>query len=139
MKVSDLNGLVLDTKELFRGVEGIHVHGYGHLGDGNLHLCVVARHGTGGSSSDDGSGSGVNICTLSHEDILAALEPWVYEWVSHRGGSISAEHGLGQMKNEKIGYSKSPAAVGLMHRIKDVVDPRGIMNPYKVLPGRKEA
>ncbi|KAL6880677.1 hypothetical protein ACP4OV_012242 [Aristida adscensionis] len=66
------------------------VLGYGHLGDGNLHLNILSR------KYDD--------------NILAQIEPFVYEWTSAQRGSISAEHGLGLMKAEKIHYSKSPEA-----------------------------
>ncbi|KAB1201941.1 D-2-hydroxyglutarate dehydrogenase, mitochondrial [Morella rubra] len=63
------------------------VIGYGHLGDGNLHL---------------------NISTPQYDDmILAQIEPFVYEWTSKHRGSISAEHGLGLMKANEIFYSKS--------------------------------
>ena len=53
--------------------------------------------------------------------------------MQHRG-SISAEHGLGLMKAACIGYSKPPVAVEVMRQIKAALDPRGILNPYKVLP-----
>ncbi|XP_052196670.1 D-2-hydroxyglutarate dehydrogenase, mitochondrial isoform X2 [Diospyros lotus] len=90
------------------------VVGYGHLGDGNLHL---------------------NISLPEYDDtVLAKTEPFVYEWTSKHRGSISAEHGLGLMKANKIHYSKSPESVHLMASIKKLLDPNGILNPYKVLP-----
>ncbi|ONM52019.1 probable D-2-hydroxyglutarate dehydrogenase, mitochondrial-like isoform X2 [Zea mays] len=94
--------------------DNAEVLGYGHLGDGNLHLNIVS------SKYDD--------------NILAQIEPFVYEWTSAQRGSISAEHGLGLMKAEKIHYSKSPEAVQLMASIKKLLDPKSILNPYKVLP-----
>lgn len=91
-----------------------NVIGFGHLGDGNLHL---------------------NISTPQYDDtILAQIEPFVYEWTSKYHGSISAEHGLGLMKADKIYYSKSHETVQLMVSIKKLLDPHGILNPYKVLP-----
>ncbi|KAG1347473.1 D-2-hydroxyglutarate dehydrogenase, mitochondrial [Cocos nucifera] len=94
--------------------EKAKVVGYGHLGDGNLHL---------------------NILTTQYDNnILAQIEPFVYEWTSTHRGSISAEHGLGLMKADKIHYSKSPETVQLMASIKKLLDPNGILNPYKVLP-----
>uniref|UniRef100_A0A1J3FZD0 D-2-hydroxyglutarate dehydrogenase n=1 Tax=Noccaea caerulescens TaxID=107243 RepID=A0A1J3FZD0_NOCCA len=91
-----------------------NVMGYGHLGDGNLHL---------------------NISTAEYNDkILGLIEPYVYEWTSKHRGSISAEHGLGVMKANEIFYSKTPEAVALMVSIKKLMDPKGILNPYKVLP-----
>ncbi|KAI0068268.1 FAD-binding domain-containing protein [Artomyces pyxidatus] len=89
------------------------VIGYGHVGDGNLHLNIVAAAYT--------------------PEIEAALEPFVYELVASYNGSISAEHGLGAMKAHAIHYSKSDVAVDMMKRIKQLLDPRGIMNPGKVL------
>ena len=90
------------------------VLGYGHVGDGNLHLNVSAK------SYDP--------------ELIAAIEPYVYEWARTYRGSISAEHGLGLMKAQHIGYTKSPAMVDTMHRLKHLFDPNGIMNPYKFLP-----
>ncbi|RLM85885.1 putative D-2-hydroxyglutarate dehydrogenase, mitochondrial [Panicum miliaceum] len=94
--------------------DNAEVLGYGHLGDGNLHLNILS------SKYDDNT--------------LAQIEPFVYEWTSAQRGSISAEHGLGLMKAEKIHYSKSPEAVQLMASIKKLMDPNLILNPYKVLP-----
>ena len=96
------------------GKSEIQVLGYGHMGDGNLHL---------------------NITCPKHEDsILQAIEPFVYQFTREQGGSISAEHGLGIMKAEKISYSKNLEAIRLMVAIKQLLDPHGIMNPMKVLP-----
>ncbi|CAN8328026.1 unnamed protein product [Cochlearia groenlandica] len=103
--VNDLRGRLGDLA---------NVMGYGHLGDGNLHL---------------------NISTAEYNDkLLGLIEPYVYEWTSKHRGSISAEHGLGVMKANEIFYSKSPETVALMVSIKKLLDPKGILNPYKVLP-----
>ena len=77
--------------------------GYGHLGDGNLHLNVPTREFS--------------------KDIEEALEPWVFEWVSKRNGSISAEHGLGLAKKPFISYSRSDKMVELMKGVKAAWDP----------------
>ncbi|CAM8919020.1 unnamed protein product [Rhodiola kirilowii] len=91
-----------------------NVVAYGHLGDGNLHL---------------------NISAPQYDDaILEQIEPYVYEWTSRHRGSISAEHGLGLMKANMIYYSKSYETVQLMTSIKKLMDPKAILNPYKVLP-----
>ena len=66
--------------------------------------------------------------------MMDILEPFIFDWVSDKKGSISAEHGLGQMKNDKILYSKTPQAVSVMQNLKSIFDPHGIMNPYKLLP-----
>lgn len=99
------------------GGAGVRVVGYGHVGDGNLHLNVSAP----GAKGYD-------------PDLLARLEPFVFEWTRAAGGSVSAEHGLGLAKARAIGYSKPRAAVAVMRALKRELDPRGILNPYKVLP-----
>ncbi|KAI3451006.1 hypothetical protein Pfo_007671 [Paulownia fortunei] len=105
-----------DLVEEMRGRLGTaaNVVAYGHLGDGNLHLNISTRQ--------------------YNNSILSKIEPFVYEWTSKQRGSISAEHGLGLMKANKIYYSKSAETVQLMAAIKKLLDPNGILNPYKVLP-----
>ncbi|CAK9785571.1 uncharacterized protein COLE_06884 [Cutaneotrichosporon oleaginosum] len=88
--------------------------GYGHMGDGNLHINIVAEE--------------------YREEIEAAIEPYVYEVVSEYKGSISAEHGLGVMKAPHIHYSQDETSVKIMRDIKQLFDPKGICNPYKYLP-----
>ncbi|KAL2124042.1 hypothetical protein VTJ04DRAFT_407 [Mycothermus thermophilus] len=89
------------------------VVGYGHMGDANLHLNVSTRR--------------------YDARVEKVLEPFIYEWIAERQGSISAEHGLGLMKKKYIGYSRNPTMVGLMKGIKNSFDPNGILNPYKYL------
>lgn len=79
------------------------VVGYGHMGDANLHLNVSTRR--------------------FDERVEKVLEPFIYEWIAERQGSISAEHGLGLMKKKFIGYSRNPTMVGLMKNIKNTFDP----------------
>jgi len=90
------------------------VVGYGHVGDGNLHLNISAP-------------------TYS-KDLYELIEPFVYEYVSQHRGSISAEHGLGLTKATHLHFSKPQPAIDLMKKIKALFDPHGILNPYKVLP-----
>lgn len=68
------------------------------------------------------------------ESFIKQIEPFVYQWTSEHRGSISAEHGLGVMKAPYLHYSKSPESIELMRRIKNLFDPKGILNPYKFLP-----
>ena len=91
--------------------------GFGHLGDGNLHLNVL----TPGDFE-------------RRPEVLAAIEPFVYEWIAARRGSISAEHGIGAMKRDVLHLAKSGPMISLMHGVKELLDPRGILNPGKVLP-----
>ncbi|KAE8346498.1 hypothetical protein BDV24DRAFT_147639 [Aspergillus arachidicola] len=81
------------------------VVGYGHMGDSNLHLNISVRE--------------------YNKEVEKAIEPWVYEWIQKRNGSISAEHGLGLAKKEFIGYSQDETMVKLMKQLKDLYDPNG--------------
>ena len=97
---------------------GARLIAYGHLGDGNLHFNVSAAAG------DDGSA------------LLAAGDPIrraIHDLVASHGGSISAEHGIGQLKVGELARYEDPASLDLMRRIKRAIDPKGIMNPGKVL------
>lgn len=85
---------------------------FGHVADGNLHASV--------------SMNGHSVPALD-------IEHAVYEIVSRRKGSISAEHGIGSLKREFLHYSRSPAELALMRSIKQAMDPNGILNPGKVL------
>lgn len=105
---------------------------YGHLGDGNLHLNVAIPAAGGGG--DRGKGGGESATEESRAKVLAMLEPFVFEFVVRRGGSISAEHGVGQHKRGYLAMQRPPAVLGVMRGVKDMLDPRGIMNPYKLLP-----
>ncbi|PQE23795.1 d-lactate dehydrogenase 2 protein [Rutstroemia sp. NJR-2017a BBW] len=105
----DKAGLIGDTDEY----PVVDVVGYGHMGDANLHLNVATRR--------------------FDKEVEKMLEPYVYEWIQERKGSISAEHGLGLAKKKYIGYSRSETMVGLMRQIKNLYDPNGIMNPYKYI------
>lgn len=102
-------GLVGDTDEY----PVVGVVGYGHMGDSNLHLNVPVRR--------------------YDKAVEKILEPFVYEFVAKRNGSISAEHGLGLAKKNYIGYSRSETMIGLMKQIKNLYDPNGILNPYKYI------
>jgi len=94
--------------------EKAKVYGFGHLGDGNLHLNISAPKRT--------------------QELDELIEPYVYELVQGWRGSISAEHGIGRMKPNALTYTKPDNAVEYMKHIKTMFDPNGILNPYKVLP-----
>ncbi|UKZ77734.1 hypothetical protein TrVFT333_005458 [Trichoderma virens FT-333] len=102
-------GLIGDTEEYPVSA----VVGYGHMGDSNLHLNVAVRR--------------------YDAKVEEALEPFVYEWIEKRNGSISAEHGLGLAKKKYVQYSRNETVIGLMKQIKKLYDPNGIMNPYKYI------
>jgi FAD/FMN-containing dehydrogenase len=99
-----------------RLVPGIRLVPFGHVGDGNLHFNLTQPVGA------DGTAFLAQAETIHHavHDIVAAL-----------GGSISAEHGIGQAKRQEIRRYKSAVEIALMQKIKQALDPKGIMNPGK--------
>lgn len=91
---------------------------YGHAGDGNLHFNLNQREGADRAS------------LLAR---AAPLQRAVHDLVAELGGSFSAEHGIGQLKVEELRRYAAPAELAAMHRIKQALDPHGILNPGKVL------
>ncbi|MDP9199447.1 MAG: FAD-binding oxidoreductase, partial [Pseudomonadota bacterium] len=106
---------------LERLAPGARLVAYGHLGDGNLHFNVSAPAGSDGSD-------------LEHR--ADSISRAVHDLVARYRGSISAEHGIGQLKVGELARYEDPAALDLMRKIKRTVDPQGIMNPGKVLDDR---
>jgi FAD/FMN-containing dehydrogenase len=98
---------------------GIAVINFGHLGDGNLHYNVQAPAGVAPAAF-----------LAAHETAINAL---VYDAVQRRGGSISAEHGIGRLKREELAARKDPVALALMRAIKKALDPQGLLNPGRLL------
>ncbi len=91
---------------------------FGHFGDGNVHYNVTQPPG------------------MDKADFLALwgrMSEAVHELVAETGGSISAEHGIGQMKRAALIRFKSPVEIALMRKLKSALDPNGILNPGKVL------
>ncbi|TEA77534.1 FAD-binding oxidoreductase [Allopusillimonas ginsengisoli] len=117
--VSRMAEFVLTTnaalQKSFPGIE--HVI-FGHLGDGNLHYNVA---------------KGTAFTEASLLDKQYEVYELVHESVHRFGGSISAEHGVGQLKRDVLPRYKDPVEMALMRRIKDALDPHGLMNPGKVL------
>ncbi len=100
--------------------------GYGHAGDGNLHFNVSPPDGVAPRSAQE-------------QDFLARKEPLMralHDLVAELGGSFSAEHGIGRLKVDELARYEDPVALSVMRAIKTALDPRGLMNPGKVL-GRR--
>jgi FAD/FMN-containing dehydrogenase len=110
--------IAVTDAELQRAFPGVRMVTFGHLGDGNLHYNIAHPEGT----DEDAFMAGAS-----------AVSRVVHDSAARFGGSISAEHGLGQYKREEILRYKSPLEMDLMRRIKAALDPQGIMNPGKVL------
>jgi len=98
---------------------GCRVIAFGHLGDGNVHFNVRAPEGAG---PDWPVAEG------------AVVTRYVHDLVVDAGGSISAEHGIGQMRLAELGRLGDPARLGVMRAVKHALDPKGIMNPGKLVP-----
>ncbi len=86
---------------------------FGHVADSNLHICVSTEYGPG-------------------ED-MHSVDETVYGVLRKFGGSVSAEHGIGTLKRPYLGYSRSNDELAIMRKIKAALDPKGILNPGKVI------
>ena len=104
---------------LAREIPGVRLVNFGHLGDGNLHYNVQAPEG------------GDAKVFLREQE--ARINTLVFDSVQAFGGSISAEHGVGSLKVDKLEHHKSPVALGLMRAVKRALDPQNLMNPGRVL------
>jgi FAD/FMN-containing dehydrogenase len=99
-------------------VPGARPVAFGHLGDGNVHFNLAPP-------------PGMDLDAFIAE--TARITPAVHAVAAALGGSISAEHGLGQLKRDEIARYKSPLEIELMHTVKRALDPHDIMNPGKVV------
>ncbi|MBY0430268.1 MAG: hydroxyacid dehydrogenase, partial [Rhodospirillales bacterium] len=106
------------TRRLEAWLPGARPFPFGHVGDGNIHFNLSQPEGA---------------------DKAAYLARWgeinriVHDIVVGMDGSISAEHGIGRLKRDELAHYKAPVELEMMRRIKAALDPKGIMNPGKVL------
>ncbi len=120
LPVSAIPAFVAQTDAaLARQFPGVRMVDFGHLGDGNLHYNVQAPEGVAPGEFLKANEAAVNAI--------------VYDQVGSFGGSISAEHGIGQLKREELAARKDPVALHLMRQIKKALDPQGLFNPNRVL------
>jgi FAD/FMN-containing dehydrogenase len=117
--VSDMPAFITTARaEVERALPEIRVIAFGHIGDGNVHF---------------------NLCQPKGADREAFLKRWpefnriVHDVVMTFRGSISAEHGIGQLKRDELQHYKSSTDIALMRALKQTLDPKGIMNPGKVI------
>jgi FAD/FMN-containing dehydrogenase len=117
--VSDIPAFVAEAERAVTAfIHGARICAFGHLGDGNIHY---------------------NISQPVGADKQAFIDRWrevneiVHGLVLKFNGSISAEHGIGQLKRDELAAIRSPIEIDLMRRIKRAFDPANIMNPDKVL------
>ena len=104
---------------LTAAIPGVRLVDFGHLGDGNLHYNVQAPEG----------GDAMAFLREREEEVNTI----VFDSVQAFGGSISAEHGVGSMKVDKLVKHKSPVALNMMRAVKLALDPTNLMNPGRVL------
>ncbi|MGC8903980.1 FAD-binding oxidoreductase [Thermus sp.] len=95
---------------------GLFVVQFGHIGDGNLHPNILF---------DPRRESEEKVWELAHEIARVALR---------HGGVLSGEHGIGLMKRDFMLEAVDPETLGALHRVKEALDPLGLLNPGKVLP-----
>jgi FAD/FMN-containing dehydrogenase len=117
--VSTMPGFIVSARQVVeKAFPGARVLAFGHLGDGNVHFNVRAPAG----AQDWLAGEGKAVSSLVHDLTVAA------------DGSISAEHGIGQTKLAEYARLGAPARLAAQRAIKRALDPRGIMNPGKLIP-----
>lgn len=120
LPISSIAGFVAEMDAVLAAhLPGIEVIDFGHLGDGNLHYNVQAPTGVAPAEF-----------LALHE---AAINEKVYDAVQQRGGSISAEHGIGRLKRDELAQRKDPTALALMHAIKRALDPLDLLNPGRLV------
>jgi FAD/FMN-containing dehydrogenase len=118
--VSRIPAFVAETDALLaQAIPGVRMVDFGHLGDGNLHYNVQAPEGADGPAF--------------LRDWEERVNTLVFDQVARFGGSISAEHGVGELKVAKLPLYKDPTALAMMRAIKQALDPQNLLNPGKVL------
>ena len=122
--ITDVSGYVERALEAIdNGWPDARVSVYGHIGDGNVHFNVLAP-------------SGVNAAEF-RQRFGADISKSVHDLAHELKGSFSAEHGIGMLKRELLVDYSSPVALELMSSLKRALDPKGLMNPGKVIAGRE--
>jgi FAD/FMN-containing dehydrogenase len=101
-----------------RVIDGVRPCPFGHMGDGNIHF-----------NFSQPAGADPKAFMAREKDANEAI----YEIVLKLGGSVSAEHGIGQLKTGLLQRVKDPVALAMMRSIKTALDPNGILNPGKLL------
>lgn len=118
--LSSLDSFIKETDALMRNrYPGIRIINFGHLGDGNLHYNIAPPIGVD--------------ARIFNENNEKPIHELIYAQVERCNGSISAEHGVGQLKLEGLRAHKGEVAHELMMTLKRALDPQNILNPHKVV------
>jgi FAD/FMN-containing dehydrogenase len=113
LSIEDMPHYVADIeRELEEAYPDVLILVFGHVGDNNLHLFITTRR----------------------ENDLDGIHEIAYGVTGRYAGSVSAEHGIGQLKTGYLHHSRAPAELATMQRLKHAFDPRGILNIGRVLP-----
>ena len=122
VRISEVPGFLADVdRYVSESYPEFEVCWYGHIGDGNLHLNILRPE------------------DMSVEEFFEhghGMSPKIFEIVAARRGSISAEHGVGLLKRDFLGYTRSDDEIELMQGLKALFDPHQILNPNKLLNSR---
>ena len=118
LPLSEIPRFIEDAGAMIAGMGDMRINCFGHLGDGNLHYNVFP--GAGRSRAD-------------YADLRFRLPEAIYQMVVARGGSFSAEHGVGRLKVADLERWGDPVKLSAMRAIKAALDPQGIMNPGAIL------
>jgi FAD/FMN-containing dehydrogenase len=110
------------ARRITEAFPGLSASGYGHLGDGNIHFHVRAPKMAAEDAQAWRAGQGKTASQMVYDLVVAA------------GGSISAEHGIGQMKRDELVRVSPPGRIAALQAIKAAIDPLGLMNPGKLVP-----
>ena len=118
LPLSEIDGFITEAPARLARIADVRINCFGHLGDGNLHYNLFPAAGRDRTDYAD--------CA---EDLTQA----VFDMVAERGGSFSAEHGVGRLRAGELARRADPARLAAMRAIKAALDPHGIMNPGAVL------
>lgn len=118
LPLSEVAGFIAAAGPALARLGAFRINCFGHLGDGNLHYNVFPAPGR---------------CRRDHEHQRDAIKTLVHDLVDARGGSVSAEHGVGRLKTGDLLRYGDPAKLAAMRAIKAALDPLGILNPGAVL------
>ncbi|SDD23369.1 FAD/FMN-containing dehydrogenase [Paracoccus isoporae] len=118
LPLSEIPRFIADAGQMIAAMGDMRINCFGHLGDGNLHYNVFPAPGRE---------------RADYDDLREKIQHDVHQMVVARGGSFSAEHGVGRLKTADLARWADPARLAAMRAIKAALDPAGIMNPGAVL------
>ncbi|WP_338244314.1 FAD-binding oxidoreductase [Aurantiacibacter hainanensis] len=119
--VPDMADFVADAvPKVEKAFPGSRAVAFGHLGDGNVHFHVLAPSGATPGEWEESEGK--------------AISAFVHDEVTAWNGSISAEHGIGQLKRDELARLGDAAQLAILRRVKQALDPDGLLNPGKLVP-----